>query len=264
MGIPLVRGRTFSADDTANAPEVVVVNQALVRRYFPGEDPIGKRIGGSRPDFTWKTIVGVVGDERNDGIRSEPMPEADSPLAQEPELEVPSLIVRTAANPRDTTAAVRSELRALDKSLPIAVQTMPEQLAELLARPRFQTLMMAIFSALALAMAAVGVYGVASWTVAQRTREIGVRMALGAAPGDVSRLVLHGALRPLALGLALGTAGALATTRYLESLLFGVKPNDTLTLISAGCVLAVTALFATYIPAQRAARTNPAVTLRSE
>jgi putative ABC transport system permease protein len=159
---------------------------------------------------------------------------------------------------------VRSELRALDKTLPVTVQTMPEQLAELLARPRFQTLMMAIFSALALAMAAVGVYGVASWTVAQRTREIGVRMALGAAPGDVLRLVLHGAVLPLALGLALGAAGALATTHYLESLLFGVKPNDTLTLISAGCVLAATALLATYIPAQRAARTNPAVTLRSE
>jgi ABC-type lipoprotein release transport system permease subunit len=161
-------------------------------------------------------------------------------------------------------AAIRAELRELDKTLPVTVQTMPQQLAELLARPRFQTLMMAIFSALALAMAAVGVYGVASWSVAQRTREIGVRMALGAAPGDVLRLVLHGSLAPLFVGLAAGTAGALAATRYLESLLFGVKPNDALTLSTAACVLSATAVLATYIPARRAARTNPAVTLRSE
>ena len=264
MGIPLIRGRIFSPEDTANAPEVVVVNQALVRRFFPGEDPLGKRIGGLPPDLTWKTIVGIVGDEKNDGIRSEPVPEADSPLTQEPELEVPSLIVRTAANPRDTAAAVRSELRDLDKTLPITVQTMPQQLAELLARPRFQTLMMAIFSALALAMAAVGVYGVASWSVAQRTREIGVRMALGAAPADVLRLVLGGAVGPLAVGMVGGTIGALATTRYLESLLYGVKPNDAFTLSAAGCVLAATALLATFIPARRAARTNPALTLRAE
>jgi len=264
MGIPLLRGRDFSTDDTEHAPEVMIVNQALVRRYFPGEDPIGKRIGGLRPDISWKTIVGVTGDEKNDGIRPASQPEAYSPLTQEPELEVPALIVRTAANPRDTVVLLRSELRNLDKKLPVTVQPMPDQLAELLARPRFQTLMMAIFSALALAMAAVGVYGVASWSVAQRTREIGVRMALGAAPGDVLRLVLRGALGPLGLGLAAGTMGALATTRYLESLLFGVKPNDTRTLAAAGCVLAATALLATYIPARRAAGANPAVTLRSE
>jgi len=264
MGIPLLSGRTFTASDTASAPEVMIVNQALTRRYFPGEDPIGKRIGGLRPDFQWKTVVGVVGDEKNDGIRSASQPEAFSPLTQEPELEVPSLIVRTVANPRDTAALLREELRALDKTLPATVQTMPQQLAESLARPRFQTLIMAIFSALALAMAAVGVYGVASWTVAQRTREIGVRMALGAAPGDVSRLVLRGALGPLCTGVMAGTAGALATKRYLESLLFGVKPNDVFTLAMAGCVLAAVALLATYVPARRAAGTNPAVTLRSE
>jgi len=264
MGIPLLRGRDFTADDTEHAPGVMIVNQALVRRYFPGEDPIGKRIGGLRPDLTWKTIVGVVGDEKNDGIRPASQPEAYSPLTQEPELEVPALIVRTAANPRDTVVLLRSELRNLDKKLPVTVQPMPDQLAELLARPRFQTIMMAIFSALALAMAAVGVYGVASWSVAQRTREIGVRMALGAAPGDVLRLVLRGALGPLGFGLAAGTMGALATTRYLESQLFGIKPNDSLTLAAAGCVLAATALLATYIPARRAARANPAVTLRSE
>jgi putative ABC transport system permease protein len=264
LGIPLLHGRTFTASDGTGAPAVTVVNQALVRRYFPNDDPLGKRIGGLYPAFHWTTIVGVVSDQKNDGIRSDPQPQAYSPLAQQDALEDAWLLVRTTGDPEGAAAAVRSELRALDKTLPVTVQTMPEQLAELLARPRFQTLMMAIFSALALAMAAVGVYGVASWTVAQRTREIGVRMALGAAPGDVLRLVLHGAVLPLALGLALGAAGALATTHYLESLLFGVKPNDTLTLISAGCVLAATALLATYIPAQRAARTNPAVTLRSE
>ena len=264
MGIPLLRGRDFTADDTEHSLEVMIVNQALVRRYFPGEDPIGKRIGGLRPDFSWKTIVGIVGDEKNDGIRSAPQPEAYSPITQEPGLDSASLIVRTVANPQDTAALLHAELRALDKTLPVTVETLPEQVAGLLARPRFQTLMMAIFSALALVMAAVGVYGVASWSVAQRAREIGVRMALGAAPEDISRMVLRGALGPLCAGVSAGTAGALATTRYLESLLFGVKPNDGITLATAGCVLAATALLATFIPARRAAGANPAVTLRSE
>ena len=264
MGIPLLRGRAFTARDTAQAPEVMIVNQALVRRYFPDEDPLGKRIGGLRPDFQWKTIVGVVGDEKNQGLRSEPQPEAYSPITQETGQLIPSLIVRTTADPRDTAAALRAELRDLDKTLPVTVQTMPQQLVELLARPRFQTLMMAIFSALALMMAAIGVYGVAAWSVAQRTREIGVRMALGAAPSDVLRMVLRSALWPLGLGLSAGTAGALATTRYLQSLLFEVKPDDVATLAAAGSILAAAALAATYIPARRAARANPAVTLRAE
>jgi putative ABC transport system permease protein len=264
MGIPLLRGRAFTARDTADGPEVMIVNQALVRRYFPNEDALGKRIGGIQPDLKWKTIVGVVGDGKNQGLQSDPQPEAYSPTTQEDGQIVPVLIVRTTAEPQNMIAALRAELRDLDKTLPVTVQTMPDQLAELLARPRFQTIMMAIFSALALAMAAVGVYGVASWSVAQRTREIGVRMALGAAPGDVLRMVLRGALGPLCLGVVIGTAGALATTRYLQSLLFGVKPNDAATLAAAGSILAAAALAATYIPARRAARANPAVTLRSE
>jgi putative ABC transport system permease protein len=264
MGIPLLRGRAFTTRDTADAPEVMIVNQALVRRYFPNEDALGKRIGGLRPEVKWKTIVGIVGDERNQGLRSEPQPEAYSPITQEDGQIVPALIVRTMADPQDTAAALRAELRELDGTLPVTVQTMPEQLAELLARPRFQTIMMAIFSALALAMAAVGVYGVASWSVAQRTREIGVRMALGAAPGDVLRMVLRGAAGPLSLGVAAGTVGALATTRYLQSLLFGVEANDAATLAAAGSILVAAALAATYIPARRAARANPAVTLRAE
>jgi len=264
LGIPLLHGRMFTTRDGANAPAVAVVNQALVRRNFPNDEPIGKRIGGLYPAFHWTTIVGVVGDQKNDGIRSDPQPQAYSPLAQQDALEDAWLLVRTTGDPQGAAVAVRSELRALDKTLPVSVQTMPEQLAELLARPRFETLMMAIFSALALSMAAVGVYGAASWSVAQRTREIGVRMALGAAPGDVVRMVLQGAIGPLCIGVIAGTAGALAAARYLASLLFGVKPNDSFALAAAGGVLAATALLATYIPARRAAGTNPAETLRSE
>jgi putative ABC transport system permease protein len=263
MGIPLMRGRLFREGETRESL-VVMVNQALARRYFADEEPLGKGIGGVRPDPQWKTIVGVVADEKNAGLRSDPQPEMYLPLERNHMVEDAWLVIRAAGDPPAVAGLVQHELRALDPHRPVTVQTMPEQLAELLARPRFQTVMMAIFSALALAMAAVGVYGVASWSVAQRTREIGVRMALGAAPGDVLHLVLHGALAPLFVGLAAGTAGALAAARYLESLLFGVKPTDSLTLATAGCVLASTALLATYIPARRAARTNPAVTLRSE
>jgi putative ABC transport system permease protein len=263
IGIPLIRGRVFTKGETREAM-VVIVNQALVRRYFPDEEPLGKRIGGVRPEPQWKTIVGVVADEKNAGLRSDPQPEMYLPLERNHMVEDAWLLIRAAGEPLTVAGMVQRELRALDPHRPVTVQTMPEQLAELLARPRFQTLVMAIFSALALAMAAVGVYGVASWSVAQRTREIGVRMALGAAPGDVLQMVLRGALGPLCTGVIAGTAGALAATRYLESLLFGVKANDSLTLATAGCVLALTALLATYIPAQRAARTNPAVTLRSE
>ncbi len=263
MGIPLVQGRGFAEGETREAM-VVIVNQALVRRYFPNEEPLGKRIGGIRPEPQWKTIVGVVADEKNAGLRSDPQPEMYLPLERNHMVEDAWLVIRVTGEPSAIAGLVQQELHALDPHRPITVQTMPEQMAELLARPRFQTLMMAIFSALALAMAAVGVYGVASWTMAQRTREIGVRMALGATPRDILRLVLRGAVGPLCVGVAAGTAGALAMARYLESLLFGVKPNDALTLATAGGVLAAAALIATYIPARRAAQTNPAVTLRSE
>jgi len=263
MGIPLVRGRLFAASESREAA-VVIVNQALVRRYFPNEDSLGKRIGGLRPDVQWKTIVGIVGDERNDGLRSDPQPEAYLPIEQAHHLGDAWLVARTDAAPPNIAGTIERELRALDHTRPVTVETMPQQIADLVARPRFQTIVMSIFSALALVMAAVGVYGVASWAVAQRTREIGVRMALGAARADVLRLVLGGALGPICLGLLTGTAGALIAGRYLESLLFGVKPADGGTLASAGLVLAATVLVATYIPARRAAGANPAATLRSE
>jgi len=264
IGIPLLRGRDFTVDDTEHAPEVMIVNQALVRRYFPGEDPIGKRIGGLRPDIAWKTIVGVVGDERNDGIRSEPQPESYSPITQEPGLDVPALIVRTVANPKDTTAMLRAELRNLDKTLLVTVETMPEQLAELLARPRFQTLMMAIFSALALAMAAVGVYGVASWGVAQRTREIGVRMALGAAPSGIFGLMIGYGLRLSAAGIAAGLIAAFLLTRTIASLLVGIKPTDPLTFCGMAIFFLLIAALATWIPARRAAALDPSSALRQD
>jgi putative ABC transport system permease protein len=263
MGIPLVRGRLFAASENRESA-VVIVNQALVRRYFPNEDSLGKRIGGIRPDPKWKTIVGIVGDEKNDGLRSDPQPKAYLPIEQAHRVEDAWLIARTVNGPPNIAGAIERELRALDHTRPVTVETMPKQIADLVARPRFQTMVMSIFSALALVMAAVGVYGVASWAVSQRTREIGVRMALGAAPADVLRLVLGSALGPIGLGLLIGTAGALAAGRFLESLLFGVKPADVGTLVSTGFILAATVLVATYIPARRAAGANPAVTLRSE
>ncbi|HKW96320.1 MAG TPA: ABC transporter permease [Bryobacteraceae bacterium] len=264
LGIGLVRGRLFTERDRPGAPLVAIVNQALVRRYFPNEEPLGKRIGAMRPDLVWKTIVGVVADVKNSGLKSEPQPEAYLPINFADTVGEPELIARVAGDPHTTLGVLKSELQSLDKSIPLTVRTMPQEITGLSAATRFQTILMAVFALVAVALAAVGVYGVASGAAAQRTREIGIRMALGANAGGIVRLMIAGSCGPLAVGLIAGIAGALAVARYLETLLFEVKASDPLILAAVACVLSAVALIASYIPARRASKVDPMSVLRAE
>jgi predicted permease len=277
MGIPVLRGRAFTESDALESPGVAVLPESLAKRCFPNEDPIGKRIykgrlnpgqAGELDRWTnvslWTEIVGVVADVKS--ISLDPQVESNVyvPYWQWP-MQTPSLFVRTAGNPANFAAALYSEVKALNKNLPTPkVQTMNERLADVVAQPRFQTLLLGLFGLVALALVSAGIYGVVSYSVAQRTHEIGVRMALGAGEHDVLRLVVGQGMKPVLAGLAIGLAGALALTRLMKALLFGVSSSDPLTFGSIALLLALVALLACWVPARRATRVNPIIALRQE
>jgi putative ABC transport system permease protein len=268
LGVPVLRGRAFTAADREGAPLVCLINQTLAREFFPGEDPLGKRLrqgGTDRPTNQFMEIVGVVGDVRYEGLNAKVQPAYYEPFAQTAWSDM-SLVVRSATtDPLALVPAVRGELRALDPGLPLArVRTMDELMTRSVAQPRFRTLLLALFSAMALVLAGVGVYGVVSYTVARRTHEIGVRVALGAQLGDVLRLVVGHGMRLVAGGLLLGLAGALLLTRVMSSLLFGVSATDPLTFVCVPVLLAAVALLACLVPARRATKVDPMVALRYE
>jgi len=261
MGIPVVRGRGFTEADTVKAPRVAVVNEAMARRYWPGENPIGKSlpVGGSLP------VVGVVGNVKHRSLSAEPVPELYQCYLQGLGNPYASLVIRTSANPSALASAVRRRIRELRPEQPVGeVKTLREVVAGSLTTPRFHTLLLGLFAGLAMALAIAGVYGVMSYTVSRRTQEIGIRMALGAAPGRVIRLVIWQGIRWTLLGVAVGLVGAMATTRLISTLLFGVSPTDAATLILVALLLAVAALAACYVPARRAARAEPVTALRHE
>jgi predicted permease len=229
MAIPLRRGRFFDNRDKQDALTVCIVNDALVRRHFANEDTIGKRIMG-RAGHHWLTIIGVVADAKNSGLRSQAEPELYWPHGQ---LDLPlslNLLVRTKIRPENLVPLVRGEIRELNRDIPITFRTMDDELASLTLQPRFNAVLLGIFSGIALLLASVGIYGVLSYSVTQRTREIGIRMALGAAQRDVIRIVAGHALRLAGAGIAIGLILAFVMTRYLSSLLFEVRPTDPLTL----------------------------------
>ncbi|MGH9666921.1 MAG: FtsX-like permease family protein, partial [Bryobacteraceae bacterium] len=252
LGIPLLRGRLFTAQEIGNNIPVAIVNETLARRYFPNEDPLGKGIMGQF-DHKWKKIVGVVADTKNHGLRDPIEAEMDQPQpdAQSDNRDA-KFLIRTAGDPRASMDAVRGELREFDKNLPATIRTMERQVDEEVAGPRFHTLLLSIFAAVAVALAAVGIYGVMSYSVARRTQEIGIRMALGAEPGDVLRLVMRQAALVTAAGIGLGLAGAFAATRYLASLLYGVTARDAGIFVGVALLLAAIALAASFVPARRA------------
>jgi putative ABC transport system permease protein len=266
MGITLERGRTFTAQDRLDAPPVVIVNANMANRYWPNEDPIGKRFkyGGEQSEAPWMTIVGVVGDMRRTGYDAPVRYESFIPHAQYAFSQM-TFVVRSPREPSAVAADVRTVVRELDPDQPMYdVKGMDALLGEMVAQRRFSMTLLAAFAALALVLGLVGVYGVTAYIVAQRTREVGLRIALGAPPGRLVAMVVRQGMGVALLGLAAGVLGALATTRLMAGLLYGVSPTDPPTLLAVVALLAAATLLANWIPARRAARVDPLVALRAE
>jgi predicted permease len=262
LGIPLLRGRWFNAQDTPSSPRVTVISDALARRHFVGADPIGRRIrfGGQSLD-----IIGVVGDVKYRGLQRENEPTFYQLESQAQRGEDMWLLVRMSGNAESLTATVRAEIRSLDPGVPVdRIGTMAGALSESIALSRFRSFLMAVFAITALLLAAIGIYGVVAYSVARRTREIGVRMALGATPSGVIALIVRQGSRPVVVGMALGLAGAFALTRALEGMLFGVTASDPLTFAGGTVALSAVAVVACLVPALRASRIDPLMALRHE
>lgn len=271
-GIPLLRGREFTAQDRHGTPDVVIISESMARRYFAGQYPLGKRIICASVQFRQRNlgtpvpreIVGVVGDVQHVGSEAERSIEMYTPQMQNT-LPFTYLMVRTAISPASLRTPIARAVNSVLKDSAVAgVKTVEERMGESIARPRFQMLVLGAFAAVALLLATLGIYAVMAFSVAQRTQEIGIRMALGADAGNVLGLVLGAAMRLAVTGVVLGLAGALAATRVMSSLLHGVKATDAVTFGVVSLVVIVTAALASLVPAWRAANTDPARTLGSQ
>jgi putative ABC transport system permease protein len=265
LRIPLLRGRWFTTADRQGAPKVVLISDAAARKFWPGENPIGKPIGVGQGGFGDSAeIVGIVGDVRYGQMDQAPKPDVYVSYLQSPRS---SLVVfaRTAGNPLALADAIGRQVQSLNRNVPVYdVKTMTERIREATAKARFSALLLAVFAAIALVLAAIGIYGVMSYLVTQRTREIGIRIALGARSADVLKLVVRRGALLAGAGIAIGAAGALAATRALAALLYQVKPDDPETYVTIAAVLGVVALMASYLPALRATWVEPSQALRSE
>ena len=266
VGVPLVAGRFFNSSDRQDSPKVLLINRSLAERYWPGESPVGQRITfTSNPkEKDWRIIVGVVGDVKDSPDSSTTVPAFYFSTAQSP-IRQTMLAVRTTAAPAATIASVREELHHLDGNVPIAEVKPLEVISEAaVAGRRFTFWLVGCFAATALTLAAIGIYGVLSYLVAQRTREIGVRMALGAQASDIIRLTLKQGMRPTIIGVVLGLAGAFALTQLMSSLLFDVSATDPGTFIASTLLLILVALLPCWLPARRASKIDPMEALRTE
>jgi len=269
MGMKLVKGRAFSHYDNEAAPGVVIINETSAARFFPGEDPIGRRLALSGEPKDLREIVGIVGDVRNYGLDEEVKPEVYVPFLQSaPDylssvVSALTVVVRSAIEPAALGSALREQVQVLDKDQPVSeIKTMEWYLAESMAQRRFNMLLLGAFAGLALVLAAVGIYGVIAYTVTQRTHEMGIRIALGAKGGDILRLVFGNAMATTLTGIALGLAAAFALTRLLRSLLYQVSPTDPVVFAAIPLLLLSVAVIATYLPARRAMKVNPITALR--
>jgi putative ABC transport system permease protein len=264
MGISILRGRAFTVQDHAGAPRVAILNQTAARVLFPVEDPIGKRV-----KFEWVQnyileVVGVVADIRDTGVSTPPGPDLFIPNDQLP-FPFVSLAVRTAGDPAQLANALREQVRLVDSDQGIAkIETMQQLVFDSIARPRLEAMVLTLFAVFALALAAIGIYGLIAFSVAQRTREIGIRVALGASQSGIFRMILGDGFRLTSVGLLLGFAGVISSTRFLRALLFEIDPLDPATLGSVICVLLIVSLLACYVPARRATKADPATVLREE
>ena len=266
MGIHLVRGNQFSDRDTVDVPGIAIINDAAARKYWPGEDPLGKRIKRGRPESKnpWLTIAGIVGSANQLSLREETQPEIYLPYLQNTSRTF-TLVARTNSDPRMLAGSIRKEVWATNKDLPVSsMKLMEELISNSVAQPRFYVILLSVFAALALILAAVGVYGVMSYSVTLRTRDIGIRMALGARPVDIFKHIVGQALLLGLIGLGVGIVLAITSTRVMSSLLYGINATDPLTLAITSLVLLAVALLASYVPARRATRVDPMVTLRYE
>ncbi|HZS07528.1 MAG TPA: ABC transporter permease [Blastocatellia bacterium] len=263
LGARLIKGRSFTERDAAGAPSVFIINETLARRYWPNEDPLGKRIRYN-PDDPWGEVVGVVEDVRHDGLHLAAGPHLYEPYQQNawPFL---AIAVRSPLDQGALLAAVRREVQALDPNLPVSgVRTMEEVMAQSLATRRLVLTLFSLFAVVALVLAAVGLYGVLAWSVTERTRELGIRIALGANRRDVLRLIVGQGMKLVLLGIVIGLVVALALNRLIEKLLFGVSATDPLTFAAIASLLTAVALAACYLPARRATKVDPMVALRYE
>jgi putative ABC transport system permease protein len=265
LGIPLVRGRLFNEQDSRDTPIVMVINETLARRHFPGEDPIGKRINLGNPNTSpWRTIVGIVADTRHKGLQEDPYPQMYGDYTQLARSSL-TLVARTSSDPMSLVGAIRSQVQEMDKDQPLYnVRTMEQVLSNSIARPRFYMTLIAIFAGVAMVLAAVGIYGVISYSVTQRSHELGVRMALGANAGDIFKLVIKQGMALALIGVGLGVVGAFALTRLMESMLFKVSATDPVTFAVISLALIGVALVACFVPARRATKVDPMVALRYE
>ena len=267
MEIPVSKGRPFNEHDDQKAQMVIIINETLARRYFPGEDPIGKRMtleDENPKEEDWATIVGVVKDTKPLAMDGKPAPEMYMPFAQQPARSM-ALMIRTTSKPESVAAAVRRNVQALDRNqLAYGLRTFEGVMSEAVAAPRFRASLLGVFAAVALILAMVGVYGVMSYAVTQRTREIGIRMALGAEPRDALKMVMKQGAKLAVAGVAIGLGGAAALTWLIEGLLFNVRAADPATFVAAPLLLAGVALLACYLPARRATKVDPIVALRCE
>jgi putative ABC transport system permease protein len=264
LSIPLVKGRVFSDRDGPETPRVFVINETMARLFFPNEDPIGKRMRLGYSDDTGE-IIGIVGDVKHTSLDAQVREEVYSPYYQPPFWLDITLVARTTGDPMNLAGAVRNEVRAVDKDQSITrIRTMEAVIAGSVAQPRFRTLLLGLFGVMALLLAGIGIYGVISYAVTQRTHEIGIRIALGAQPRDMLRLVVRQGMALALAGLGIGLIGALALTRLMKDMLFVVRADDPATFALVMVLLAAVALLACYIPARRATKVDPMVALRCE
>jgi predicted permease len=267
IGTPLLRGRFFSREDGPDSPRVAIINDVLARRVWPGGDAVGKRfkLGPGESDRPWFTVVGVVGDMRRQGLENVPVPQMFEPLAQNPSRLV-TLLVRTSLDdPLKIIGTIQAAVRRVEKQTPVyGVTTVEKRLGAFLSQRRFQTTLLIGFSAVALLMASIGIYGLIQYSITRRTQEISIRMAVGAQAGDIFRMIIGEGLKLSLTGLALGLVGALWAGQAGQSLLFGVTASDPLTLLAVSLLLVTVATAACYFPARRAMKVDPIVALRQE
>jgi predicted permease len=265
MQIPLIAGETFRFSDIASDSNKVIVSAQFAQRFLPAGAPLSKRIRLGAAGAPWSTVIGVVGDVHSMGLDHAVDPVVYVPYSGKIHARLASIVLRSNQDPRSLIPMVRAQFAAVDPSQPVFdVATMQQRIDDSIETPRFYMTLLTLFASLALLLATVGIYGVISYFVSQRTHEIGIRMALGAAPGEVVRLILRQGVVMILVGLALGLGGSLALTRYLANLLFDISPTDPFTIVSVAALLVIVALAACYTPARRAAIVDPLVALRYE